>query len=361
MSNLMTRRLVLGLLMTFLLAFGVPGVVDAVKDPKLKQSSSDFFKFRTPNTTFSIRVSLPFDTPAASAGNPESVTIVFSSGITPIGIFQGEGTNITLNEKGGRDAMAADSTANPPVSAVSAANGNEYSFGTNGERETNSTTITIEGRFDNEVTGERTVRISSTGPDWTAGNTGDGVSYTYYYYVSKNEAANGDNDIALSSTVGTFTKFSEDAASGYATGVFGGSTSRIFGGDAQNLPVLYTNRGRLQMSHSMYKSSELVSLPGSGPIASNFAIHLRDNTSTDVVTTQLRGNNRPIITGVYIYGYPHIGGRWSNKVGEGGDGESGEAWRGDSKRLYGYGERSREAGESLECQSHLRGLALSAH
>ena len=297
MKNLTTRKIILGLLMAFVLAFGVQRVADAVRDPKLQQSSSDFFKFRTPNTTFSIRVSLPFDTPENSETAGETVTITFSSGITPIGIFQGESSPVTLTEKGGRDA---DSSANRPVSA---ANGNEYSFGDN--RETNSTTITIEGRFNNTGSqGEQTVEISSTG--WTEGNTDGGESYTYYYYVSKANAAAADTDIPLSSTLGTFTYFNETSGSGYATEVYGGSTSQIFAGDSQNVPVLYGNRSRLQMSHENYKSNERVSLPGSGPIASNFAIHLRDNTSTDVVTTQLRGDDRSIITGVYIYGHPEL-------------------------------------------------------
>ena len=301
MNNLTTRKIVLGMLMTCVLAFGVQGVVDAVRDPKLKQSSSDFFKFRTPNTTFSFSVSLPFDVADNSASNPETVTITFSSGITPIGIFQGETSTVTLTEKGGRDAVTADPNADPPIRAVSAANGNEYSFGT--DKDTNSTTITIQGRFNNTgSTGEQTVTISSTG--WTEGNT-NANTYTYYYYVSN---ANGvsANTIPLGTTVGTFL-FLRDSGSGYATGVFGGSTSQIFAGESSlNVPVLYTNRGRLQMSHANYKAGERVSLPGSGPIASNFAIYLRDNTSTDVVTAQVRGHNTPIITGVYIYGYPTL-------------------------------------------------------
>ena len=304
-TKLFTQNLSLELLVAFVLAFSVQGIAEAVKDPKLKQSSSDFFKFRTPNTTFSISsVSLPFDTAADSASSPETVTITFSDGITPIGIFQGETSPVTLTEKGGRDAVAADPNADPPIRAVSAANGNKYSFGTSGE--TNSTTITIKGRFNNTGSaGEQTVKIQSTG--WTEGNTtGQTDTYTYYYYVSN---ANGvqANTIQLSTDVGnTFVPFSGDRGSGYATGVFEGSPVQIYAGDSNNLPVLYTNRSRLQMSHSNYKSGELVNLTSSGPIASNFTIHLKDNSSTDVVTAQVRGPNTRIITGVYIYGYPRL-------------------------------------------------------
>ena len=64
MKDLMTRKIVIGMLMALVLAFGVPGVVDAVRDPKLKQTVNDIAKFRTPNSEFSISVSLPFDAPA---------------------------------------------------------------------------------------------------------------------------------------------------------------------------------------------------------------------------------------------------------------------------------------------------------
>ena len=59
------------------------------------------------------------------------------------------------------------------------------------------------------------------------------------------------------------------------------------------------------MTHSAYEGGQtFVSLP-SGPISSAFTIHLRANTSTDVVTAQVRGSD-VIRTGVYIYGFPTL-------------------------------------------------------
>ena len=275
--------------MSLVLALGVQGIADAITDPKLKQSSSEFFKFRVPNQTFRISFTLSFSETTTN----ESITIDFSDDITPIGVFQGEaeGADITLTET---NAAGDDNVLS----------GDRFKFGT--PTKLVSRSLTIEGRFDNAEYGIKTVKIGGSGSGWTEGNTDTGQSYTYYYFVSN---ANGvsTNSIPLSTTIGTFSPFVAGQNSGYATGVFGGSTSEIFAGEStDNLPVLYTNRSRLQMSHPNYKSDELVTLPSSGPIASNFTIHLRDNTSTDVVTTQVRGPDTPIVTGVYIYGYPTL-------------------------------------------------------
>ena len=306
MKNLTTRKIILGLLMGLVLAFGVQGIADAVRDPKLTQSASDFFKLRTPNEPFSIRVSLPFDAAENSASSPETVTITFTSGITLEGIFHGESSPVTLTESGGRDAVAADPNAVPPIQAVSAANGNEYTFGTDGE--TNSTTITIQGRFNNTGSvGEQTVAISST--DWTEGNT-SANTYTYYYHVTNSNGDSADIVALTHDTAARFLGFDDNQAatdeSGYVVGDFGAADIQIFGGDSSDFnPVLYTPRGSLLMSDTNYKNGEKVSLL-SGHISSAFTIHLKKNTSTDMVTAQVRGPDTSIITGVYIYGYPTL-------------------------------------------------------
>ena len=284
MKDLTTRKIVLGLLMTCVLAFGVQGIAEAIGDPGLTQSSSEFFKFRVPNQTFRISVNLNFE----DSNTMETVEIVYGLNITRIGDFRGTTESITLTETN----SAGDDNVG---------NGDRFKFAI--PTKFVNRRFTIEGRFDNNQYGMTSVKIGQVGSGWTKGNTDNGESYTYYYFVSN---ANGSEDISLTIAGNTFSYFDRNSGSGYATGVFEGSTAQIYDGGVNNLPVLYTNRSLLQMSHSDYKSNELVNLTSSGPIASNFTIHLKNNSSTDVVTAQVRGPNTSIITGVYIYGYPRL-------------------------------------------------------
>ena len=92
MSNLTTRKIVLGLLITLVLAFGMQSVADAVQKPRLsQQSDTDIARFRAVTETFSISVSLSFDAVNAPG---ETVMITFDDGITPIGGLY----DITLTE-----------------------------------------------------------------------------------------------------------------------------------------------------------------------------------------------------------------------------------------------------------------------
>jgi len=278
MKDLMTRKIILGLLMTLVLGFGVQSVVDAVKDPKLKQSSSDFFKFRTPNTTFSISTGiLSFDDSASA----ETVTIVVSGGITLTDAFLGESGTITLTESDA-DGQQAD-------------NGSYFTTTPNTDGSRFGRSLSIKGRFNNDASGEQTVAISSTG--WES-------TYTYYYYVSAT-AGTSTSIIQLTNGTGALTFFDASSGSGYAEGDFGDADIQIYAGDTNHLPVRYSPSSRLQMSHTNFESGKKVNLP-SGDISSTFAIHLKKNTSTDVVTAQVRGPDTPIITGVYIYGYPTL-------------------------------------------------------
>ena len=286
MNNLTTRRIILGLLMVLVLAFGVQGVVEAVSKPSLpNQSVADIAKFRTLNETFSISVgTLSFD----DLNNlSEMVTITFSSGITPIGQLygislsgSGEGK---LTEKGGRAAADAD----PPTSAVTAANGNQFTFSTSTGSVDISRTLTIKGRF--STVGRKTVTITGTDTDGT--NEGPwGGDRTYIYHV-----ANGESATVVSL---------ENLINGYAVGDFGDADQQIYmGRNGNDLPVLYTPRNRLVMGHEDL-GSERISVP-SGPISGVFNVYLKRNTSTDLVTATVRGSNSSTV-GVYIYGYPTL-------------------------------------------------------
>ena len=268
MNNLTTRRIVLGLLMALVLALGAQGIAEAVLDPELSQSSSEFFKFRTPNETFSISLRLSFDT----VNTTETITVNFDTGITPIEKFFDESGIVTLREVGGTET----------------GNGSKFSVGSTGNEV--STSFSIKGRFKSGTAGPKTVKISSTTPSWT---------YTYTYFVSSATGAITDSiDFAGLTNFGT-------GPSGYAEGDFGDAPIQIYADDSsKNLPVLYSNRSKLLMSHTTF-GDERVSLPSSGPISSAFTIHLKANTSTDVVTAQVRGSD-VIRTGVYIYGFPTL-------------------------------------------------------
>ena len=281
MNNLTTRRIIFGLLMTLVLAFGVPGVVDAISDPNLSQSASDFFKFRVPNETFSISVSSrSFDNDTLR----ETITIALDGDMTLTGTFhdatlEGAGT-LTLTESDADGVFANDGT--------------QFTFIRNNTNVEIGKSFTIQGRFDNDASGPQTVTISSTG--WAQ-------SYTYTYFVTVTVIPDGST-VPLSSNSVIFTYFAGSKGSGYTKGDFGDAPIRIYTGDSENLPVLYSNRKKLLMSHTTF-GDERVKLPSSGPISSAFTIHLKANTSTDVVTSQVRGSTASVV-GVYIYGYPTL-------------------------------------------------------
>ena len=211
MNNLTTRKIVLGMLMTLVLGFGVPGVVDAVRDPKLKQSSSDFFKFRTPNTTFSISVSLSFDDSATQ----ETVTITPSNGIILTDMFYSDGTagqEITLTEANSKGETTDDGGA--------VVNGSRYAISGGAASGNVATSFTIKGRFNNTL-GEQTVVITHTtsgGTTWIGNITGQ-TTYTYYYYVTN------------STSTDTATWASGVFTNGYAVGDFGDADIQVSPGE----------------------------------------------------------------------------------------------------------------------------------
>ena len=57
MNNLTTRKIVLGLLMTLVLAFGVPGIVDAISYPSNPITNVvDYTNMRQVNSTTTVRL-----------------------------------------------------------------------------------------------------------------------------------------------------------------------------------------------------------------------------------------------------------------------------------------------------------------
>ena len=167
MKNLMTRKFLLGILMTLVLAFSVQGVAEAVNKPSNKQSVTDRIKPRLIFSTFSLPgISLALDD---LANTTEAVTVTLSSGITPTGTLESHfsATTLTLTEEGG---VAPDLTANPPVT------------GSNGRLRVGGladnpafSSITVMGYFN--TVGEQTVTVAGT-------DATDGAwSVEYVYYV----------------------------------------------------------------------------------------------------------------------------------------------------------------------------------
>ena len=80
MNNLTTRKIVLGLLMTCVLAFGVQGIADAVTDPGwTDQADVEAIADTRVGSAFNLG-SLTLT--GQKVGTTESVTITISSGIT---------------------------------------------------------------------------------------------------------------------------------------------------------------------------------------------------------------------------------------------------------------------------------------
>ena len=284
MSNLTTRKIVLGLLITLVLAFGMQSVADAVQKPRLsQQSDTDIARFRAVTETFSISVSLSFDAVNAPG---ETVMITFDDGITPIGglydITLTDADVATLTENG----RAADPSATPPVTA---ANGTKFTFdksgGATGEV---SRSFAIQGRF--TTAGRKTVTIAGTDNDGTDQGS---WSFIYIYHVTP---ANGGKDTDI-------TNFLAGTLNGYSVGDFGDSDELIHTGDSVNNPIVYTPRNRLVMGHADFGSDRL-SVP-SGPISSDFDVYLKRNTTTDMVTATVQGTDISTV-GVYIYGSPTL-------------------------------------------------------
>ena len=97
MNNLTTRKIVLGLLMTLVLAFGVQGVVEAITNP----NTGDVANFTEVNSgVFDVGVSASISSinlVPDEVGTKETVRIIKSSGITLTGNFYGL-SSVTLTE-----------------------------------------------------------------------------------------------------------------------------------------------------------------------------------------------------------------------------------------------------------------------
>ena len=277
MKNLMTRKLLFGMLVTLVLAFGMQGIADAVRDPNLSQSLSDIVKLRGRYSTFSISLSPVFDNPDNIG---ETVTITLTGDMTLIGDLFGQTSPVTLTESGG--------IADDPLTTNTdeARNGSRFTYETDGKE---FSSVRVEGRFN--APGEQTVTINGTDyNDNNDSNDDTAWTYTYRYFVTGPASAN--------TTLGL-----EGLTNGYAIGDFGDADIQIFEASttaAEHYSVTYTTTsGGFKVEHD----GEFLSRSSGSKISSGLNVYLTRDTSTNVVTIKADGSD-VTTRGVYVYGFP---------------------------------------------------------
>ena len=166
MNNLMTRKIILGLLMGLVLAFGVQGVAEAITDPAISSANLNPNTIQNVGGPLTITITLSPDDPTRR----ETVSISKSSGIDFTGIFFGL-SSISLTEDD-EDLTTGDTS-----------NGTNFIYrsGRGVDTETAISGFSIPIRFNNK--GRQTVTIRSTDYDDTDGTDDGSWSYTYTYYV----------------------------------------------------------------------------------------------------------------------------------------------------------------------------------
>ena len=223
MNNLTTRKIVLGMLATLVLAFGVQGVAEAITDPDIVNAPSGFNRVETSTTlttfTFeaeakvggvgSISIALAPD----KNNSRETVSISIGSGIAPTDAF--------YQLSGGLTEVDTNLTdANEGATFTYTAGGRK--------RTTTSTTVTIPIRFTTK--GIRSVTISGIDNDGTDGTDAGGWSYKYTYYVK---------GLGTSTTTVSLTGLSNG---GYKTRIISGDNNQleVHSGDSGHYGVTYT-------------------------------------------------------------------------------------------------------------------------
>ncbi len=273
MNNLTTRKIVLGLLMTLVLAFSVQGVAEAVQRPAEPSDLNPTTVYNVGDPATIASIALTFDDDARR----ESVSISKSSGITFTGDFFGfTGGSLTENDSNGADNNA----------------GNRYAYTADGrQRFTTGTSISIGINFTTK--GKHTVRISSTDYDDGVGNDEfrGSWSYTYTYYVK-------------GSGTSTTTVSLRGLSNGYRQNLFTGTQIEVHSGDSGHYDVEYTtvpSGGTFQIEGT---TGTLGSYTEGSGASSVFDLLLTMSRSYQV-TADVTGSNITT-TGAYIIGSPNL-------------------------------------------------------
>ncbi len=272
MKNLMTRKIVLGMLMTLVLAFSVQDIAEAVDEPTFTQTEANIVTLRTPGSAATVGglASLTLDDPARI----ESVSISGSSGII---ITAGSGvgkSSVTYTEV---DTDLTDTT--------------------NGSITGGDVAITFTS------VGRKTVTISGTDND----SNGDGTlgdrknwSFQYIYYVSEPATSRS-----------TTVSFTGVGSKGYKYPYWPGVAEKVHSASG-NYSVTYDPVASLDIHLSTTDKRYLtgtgdavdgiVDLPSGGIVSSAFNVHLKTTlTGTQTITATLGGTG-VATKAVYING-----------------------------------------------------------
>ena len=251
MKDLMTRKIVLGMLVAFVLVFGVQGIVDAltatIVDTVNTTGAEDF---KNPNA-YEVNEDIPQITITPTA---ESIT----GGSTPTQTIQVTATGIKLISP---ILGTSVKFSNNPTSS-------EQSY-------TSGTGFTLDGYFTGTA-GTKTITITYTDivsadekaadpPTQTSSKT---IIHTYTYYVVKSDAA-----IPETTTLTLKKDSSSVNSQGYFTGLDGRTDFYIYSGGSK-YPVTYdvSSGGRLYRSDKAYENTDITpaSATSNTPTSSSF-------------------------------------------------------------------------------------------
>ena len=270
MNNLTTRKIILGLLMTLVLGFGVQDIVNAISDPNIKDEDlSPTTVYNVGGTTDISSITLSPDSPTRR----ETVSISKSSGITFTGDFFGfTGGSLTEVDEDLTDANE----------------GSSFTYTADGRQRTTGTSVTLSINFTTK--GKQTVRISSTDYDGDDGTDAGSWSYTYTYYVKG--PGTKTTTVAL-----------KGLSNGYRSGLFPGTQIEVHSGDGGHYDVTYTTiptGGNFQIEST---EGKLVGLTNTNNSSAFDVLLTMDETRQ--VDVQVRDSD--IITvGTYIIGSPKL-------------------------------------------------------
>ena len=292
MKNLMTRKLVIGLLMAFVLALGVRGTAEAISGiPAANEVNEDTIRVISSTANVGAAVALNANE------TRESVRITVSSGvelITPVPLSAG--TDLTLTE-GDTDGDGSETRE-----------AGQFVYSGDGI----GTSISISVRFTRA--GEQTVKIEDrTGPYHANDTAPDSLSATYVYYVQTN-ADTSDATVSLDGV--RLTPFERGSKSGYETGSFGEYPRLIHRGDRNNYRVTYEVAGGGQVyvqDSASTRDPITVARTTSLTTFSGFDVYLDENGgsadgalgSTNVVTARVADSDARV-RGVYVHGTPTL-------------------------------------------------------
>ena len=285
MKNLTARKIVLGLLMTLVLAFGVQRVAEAITRPS-GQTEAHLNTVDSTIQDVGTTASIPAITITPDRANSrETVSITKSSGVTLTGSFY-RLSSVRLTEVD--DDLTDD------------INGTSFTYTRDGLTQTiaGATTGAIDITFTTK--GRQWVKISATDYDDPndANDFSGSWSTTYTYYVK----GPGTSTTTISLL---------GLSNGYKTGIFANDAHRlpIHNGDSGHYDVTYTivpDTGQVQIETTEGALGALTTGTTGKNTSSAFDVHLQTN-ATYQVTAKVTGSDPGVETvGVYIIGTPTL-------------------------------------------------------